>query len=357
MGITSIELVDFRCYVTAAVEFGPGVTVIEGANGHGKSSILEAIGFASRGTSFRGAPDTSLVRAGCERAFTHVRGVFDGLSVAIDTEVVARGRNTFVLNGKRVRRGSLPSALPVTVFGPDDLELLKGSPSVRREYLDDLLVTLAPRYEAARHDFERVLKQRNAALRQRADALTLDVLDDQFVRAGIEVARGRMRLAERITPLVTGAYRAVANAPSAVEASFHSEWMTEGIPNETALRTAITGARNHDLDRGLTTAGPHRDDWRLSLDGMDARMHASQGELRALSLALRLAGHEVLKELTDRDPVILLDDVFSELDDQRAKALVRMLPTGQTLLTTASEPPPGMAIDHRIRVIDGTVVS
>ena len=357
MGITSIELVDFRCYPAVTIEFGEGVTVVEGANGHGKTSILEAIVFASWGRSFRGAPDAALVRNGAERAIAHVRGMFDGLGVAIDFEIPASGRNTFVLNGKRVRRAALPSALPVTVFGPDDLELLKGSPSTRREFLDDLLVTLAPRYQAARQDFERVLRQRNAALRQRADEITLDVLDEQFVHAGAEVARGRERLAERITPLIAQAYQAVANAPSSIRAAFHSEWMADGSPMEGQLRDAVAAARMRDLDRGVTTAGPHRDDWRVELDGMDARMHASQGELRALSLALRLAGHDVLKELTGRDPVILLDDVFSELDDARAKALVQSLPQGQTLLTTASEPPEGMDIDHRIRVIDGTVIT
>jgi DNA replication and repair protein RecF len=252
--------------------------------------------------------------------------------------------------------------LRVTIFAPDDLALVKSGPAGRRDYLDDLLVVLAPRYEAARADYEKVLRHRNALLKGGArgeDAsTTLDVFDDQLARAGAELVRGRLRLVDRLAPEVGAAYEHLAGRAAAITGRYEADWAPDGVEPDTAdarLRDALARLRPKEIDRGVTLAGPHRDEWRLLLDGMDTRSHASQGEQRCLALALRLAGHEVCRSTIDATPVLLLDDVFSELDDRRAAALAAALPPGQTLITTATALPAVVAPELHLRVDAGTV--
>jgi DNA replication and repair protein RecF len=265
------------------------------------------------------------------------------------------------------RTRDLHGLLRVTVFAPDDLTLVKGGPAERREYLDELLAMLAARYDAARSDFERVLKQRNALLRSgvRDDEsqVTLDVFDDQLVHAGAELTRGRLRLLERLVPAISDAYEMLALDARPVDATYVSESAPEPLTAgdadvnvvEELLREALSRRRRAEIDRGLTLVGPHRDELHLTIDGLDARYQASQGEQRTLALALRLAGHVVVRELAGAAPVLLLDDVFSELDAQRAAALVHNLPPGQTLLTTAGELPPDVVAQRTLLVRAGHV--
>jgi DNA replication and repair protein RecF len=254
--------------------------------------------------------------------------------------------------------------LRVTVFAPDDLQLVKGGPAGRRTYLDDLLVAVAPRYEAVRAEFDRVLKHRNALLRQGLrgpDAeSTLVVFDEQLVRAGSELVRGRLRLTGRLLPAVRDAYRGLAGEGDDVDAAYEAEWAEGSVAPaaedvEPLLRAALVERRAAEVDRGVTLVGPHRDEWQLRLAGLDARTHASQGEQRTLALGLRLAGHKVCAEVVGTEPVLLLDDVFSELDPARAEALVSELPAGQTLITTASTVPESVHPDRRLRVREGRV--
>ena len=363
MRVTQLTLTDFRCYHEASVEFPPGVTVIVGDNGHGKTSVLEAVGWAATARSFRGVPDAALVRSGCEQAVLRAGVADEGRTQLLEAELHAQGRNRVRLNRHPLTRArDLLGLLRVTVFAPDDLELVKGGPAARRGYLDELLVAITPRYEAARADFERVLKQRNALLRGGLvgeDAhSTLAVFDQQLVSAGGELVRGRLRLADRLAGPVATAYETLAGDPVEVGAVYEAEW-ADGAAQPTAgtvdelLRAALGARRQQELDRGVTLVGPHRDEWRLRVDGLDARTHASQGEQRTLALALRLAGHRVCAEMVGDDPVLLLDDVFSELDPSRAAALVEHLPPGQTLLTTAASVPDGIRAELRLRVTDG----
>jgi DNA replication and repair protein RecF len=239
--------------------------------------------------------------------------------------------------------------------------LVKGGPSGRRDYLDDLLETLSPRYEAARADYERVLKQRNALLRgglRGEDALgTLDVFDLQLAAAGAELARGRVKLLERLVPAVADAYAELAGARTPITTSYEAEWAGPGLDGDVQaeLLDAFASHRKAEVDRGVTLVGPHRDEWRLLVGGMESRTHASQGEQRTLALALRLGGHRLCGELTGTSPVLLLDDVFSELDDQRAVARVAHLDAGQTLVTTAGTVPRGISADRMLRVDAGVV--
>jgi DNA replication and repair protein RecF len=361
--LAGLWLTDFRCYEEATLRFPPGVTVICGANAQGKTSLLEAVGWAATGKSFRGVPDRALVRTGCEAAILRAE-VVDGTRVQLlEAEIRANGRNRVQLNRNAVQRTrDLMELMRVTVFSPDDLQLVKGGPSGRREYLDDLLAALSPRYEVARVDYERVLRQRNALLRgglRGEDAVgTLDVFDLQLAAAGAELARGRVKLLERLVPAVADAYAELAGERTRITTAYEAEWAAEGLDDVDlgqALLDAFTSRRRAEVDRGVTLVGPHRDEWHLYVGGMESRTHASQGEQRTLALALRLGGHRLCAELTGSSPVLLLDDVFSELDDQRAVALVAHLDAGQTLVTTAGAVPRGISADRMLRVDAGRV--
>jgi DNA replication and repair protein RecF len=364
--VTQLWLTNFRCFEELTVELAAGLTVLFGANGVGKTSVLEAIGWAGRGRSFRSVPDRALVRTGCDEAILRVEVAEGERQQLLEVAIKAVGPNRVLLNRNRLNRTrDLSGLLRVTVFSPDDLELVKGGPSQRRDFLDDLLGGLAARYEAARGDFERVLRHRNALLRAGIrdpdDRSTLDVFDEQLVQSGAELVRGRLRLIERLLPVLSISYEQLAGRASSVDARYEAEWSAEPVTIDMVdavvdtMRAALLVNRKREIDRGLTLVGPHRDELHLKLNQLDARTHASQGEQRSLALALRLAGHHVTAELTGAAPVLLLDDVFSELDAARADALVRELPPGQTLLTTASVVPDGVEPERQLRIADGAV--
>jgi DNA replication and repair protein RecF len=361
-------LTDFRCFAHVDIELTPGLTVLYGANGQGKSSLLEAIGWVARLKSFRGVGDALLVRAGRGESVVRAEVVTGERRQLFEAELRAVGRNRIMCNRQTVTRvRDLYGLLRVTVFSPDDLALVKGGPAERREFLDELLSMLSPRYDAARGDYERVLKQRNALLRagvrDEEARTTLDVFDDQLVTAAAELTRGRVRLIERLLPGAERSYVALAGGEATVTGDYVAEWADAPLREphaddaEAGLRAAIVAKRRAEIDRGVTLVGPHRDDWRLTINALDARHQSSQGEQRTLALAMRLAGHEVVGELTGSVPVLLLDDVFSELDADRAAALVQSLPAGQTLLTTAGAVPADVHPERRLRIHDAHVVS
>ena len=369
MQLAHLWLTDFRGHQESEVEVGPGVTVFAGGNAQGKTSVLEAVGWLARMSSFRGAPDSALVRVGCEKAIVRAeivpanRGP-DVRPDLIEAEIAAAGRNRVLLNRKPLPRArDLLGSLRITVFAPDDLRLVKAGPAERRAELDDLLVALSPRYDAVQSDYERVLKHRNAWLRtwSRADdPATLDVWDEQLVRAGAELVRGRLKLLDRLAAPLGKAYGDVAGAAADVSGAYDAAWAGDVILDETRLdevapllADAVASSRSADLERRLTLVGPHRDDWRLSIDGLDARRYASQGEQRSLALAVRLAGHVVISDVVGEPPVLLLDDVFSELDETRANNLVAHMPIAQALVTTAGTLPPGLPAERVVWVAGG----
>ncbi len=352
-------LTDFRGYAEADVTFAPGLTAVLGANGQGKTNLLEAVAYLATLGSFRGAPPDALIRDGADRAVVRGEVERDGRELLLEAELVAGGRNRAQVNRQPLRRArDLLGALRVTVFSPDDLALVKAGPGERRRFLDDTLVALHPRNDGVRGEVDRVLRQRNALLKQAGGRLspevelTLDVWDAKLATAGEALARARTDLLAELAPAVGVAYAEVAQREVAVEAIYAPAWSRV----DGGLAGALAAGRPEDLRRGLSLVGPHRDELELRLRGLPARTHASQGEQRSLALALRLAAHRVVAVATGTPPVLLLDDVFSELDPGRSDALLAHLPAGQTILTTAGALPPGARPDQTLTIHDGTIV-
>jgi DNA replication and repair protein RecF len=356
MRLDRVWLTDVRSYSTADIELAPGLTALLGDNGQGKTNVLEAIAWLATLASFRGAPTDAMVRQGAERAVIRAEGEREGRRILIEAELVPGGRNRVLVNRQPLKRArDLLGVLRVTVFAPDDLELVKGGPGERRRFLDDALVASHPRYDALRGEVDKVLRQRNALLKgaggrlDESASFTLDVFDAKLVEAGGKLASARQNLLARLAPVLAETYDAVANRPAEVTATYVADWAGAGLAG------ALSAARRDDLRRGVSTVGPHRDDVDLRLGDLPARTHASQGEQRSLALALRLAAHRVITEVTGSAPVLLLDDVFSELDPDRSDALLANLPPGQTLLTSASGLPPKAAPELVLAVRDGAI--
>lgn len=355
MQLDRVWLTDFRGYAAAEVELDPALTAVVGANGEGKSNLLEAIGWLGGLRSFRGAPTEALVRVGADRAIVRGEGRRGDRALLVECEIAPGGRSRRMVNRQSVRtaRDSL-DFLRAVVFSPDDLELVKAGPGQRRGYLDDLLVALDPRHEATRRDLDRILKQRGALLKQSGGRLTaeveatLEVWDTRLAAVGEALADARTGLVADLGPLVGSAYRDLAG-PALVGLHYAPTWRAQG------LRTALEAIRRDELRRGVSLIGPHRDDLDLTLGGLPARTHSSQGEQRSIALALRLAAARLMATALDTPPLLLLDDVFSELDPERSTALLTHLPAGQTVITTATALPPGAVPGRVLRIAAGIV--
>lgn len=356
--LEQLWLTGFRSHARFEMQFAPGVTAIVGPNGSGKTNIVEATAWLATMRSFRGAPTDALIQRGAERAVARAQLRSDGRELLLEAELPRTGRARIQMNRQRVQRTKdLLGVMSVTVFAPDDLDLVKGSPGERRSYLDHVLLGLHPRNEAIRSEVEKVLKQRNALLKgchgrlSSEAAFTLDVWDEKLAQIGDQLCALRADVIEQLTPVVQTALRAVAGGDHEVSLAYVAPW------DDTGMAAALEASRKDDVRRGISTVGPHRDELELLLNGMPARTHASQGEQRSVALALRLAGHELVRSTVGVAPLLILDDVFSELDDDRSAALVAALPTGQTLLTSATDLPPGAVADATIRLGQADVVS
>ncbi|MGB0115161.1 MAG: DNA replication/repair protein RecF [Ilumatobacteraceae bacterium] len=358
MIISHLELIDFRNYESGTFELTSGTTVVLGDNGQGKTNLAEALAFLATLGSFRSAPNDALVRAGAAAAV--IRATIledDGRESLIEIELAAVGRNRVQVNRQKLGRvRELLGTVRVTVFSPDDLTLVKGSPGDRRRFMDDTLVALAVKYDSIRLEIDRIVRQRNTLLKQSGGRLTeeievtLDVWDAKFADIADQFGYARATLVARLAPMVQTAYEQLAGVPTAIELRYEPPWRNIG------LIAALAESRALDLRRGVSTVGPHRDELQMSINGLPSRTHASQGEQRSLALALRLAGHQLVTERTGSAPVLVLDDVLSELDDHRATALLDHLPDGQVVITTASALPEAAKADRVLRVHAGHVL-
>jgi DNA replication and repair protein RecF len=361
MRVERLELTDFRNHDALAVDLPAGVSVLVGPNGVGKTNVLEAIGYLATLGSHRVGQDASLVRDGADAALLRARALREGRRVQVDVELRpgsgVRGR----VNGAAVPRSrDLLGVVRATVFAPEDLGLIRGDPEERRRFLDSLATQRLPRYLGSRQDYERVLRQRNTLLRSAAGRLpasaltTLDVWDEKLVAAGAEIWAERLRLVAVLTPLVVRAYRRLAARDDLVAASYVSSLAEQGDldphpdPDPAKLgqllRERLLSDRTREVERGITLTGPHRDDLALGLRGLPARTHASHGEAWSLALALRLAAHWLLADEGEQ-PVLLLDDVFAELDRGRRRRVAEVTSAAEQAVVTASvaeELPPGL---------------
>lgn len=350
MHLRELAVVDFRSYADAQLSLEPGVTALIGPNGQGKTNLVEAAGYLATLASHRVALDAPLVRAGAERAIVRGLVVRDGRDTAIDVEITPGRANRARLGGAPVPRPrEILGTLRTVLFAPEDLAIVKGDPSERRRYLDDVLVARYPRFAAVRADYERVLKQRNALLksagaarRQGGSALrTLDVWDAHLANAGAELLAGRLDLIEALRPLVDKAYTTVSRGGAPAGITYKSSMPEEGGQSHdrdvlsAALSAALASVREQELDRGVTLVGPHRDDLVLTLGELPARGYASHGESWSFALALRLASYDLLRA-DGGEPVLILDDVFAELDDMRREQLAELVAPAEQVLITAA---------------------
>ena len=363
MHVAHLSLHDFRSYVAAEVALQPGVTAFIGRNGQGKTNVVEAIDYVARLASHRVASDAPLVRHGSEQAVVRVAVVRDERQALLEIEINP-GRS----NRARINRSPLPrprellGMVRTVLFSPEDLALVKGDPSERRRFLDELLTQRAPRFAGVRSDYDRVLRQRNSLLktagaarrsgssssRGEAALSTLGVWDSHLAHAGAELLAARLGLVEELRPLVAKAYDAVAGdtpKPNAASAETTMEYRCSFELPATSDRDALAQAllaeverrRGDELDRGVSLVGPHRDELVLALGPLPVKGYASHGESWSFALALRLASYDLLRAGGD-DPILILDDVFAELDTDRRDRLGELVGGAEQVLVTAAVP-------------------
>lgn len=377
MHVSELALIDFRSYDNAEISLPAGVSAFIGPNGQGKTNLVEAIDYVSTQSSHRVASDQPLVRFGADRAIVRATVQRDDRQAVIELQI-----NPGSANRARLNRGDVPRArevlgiLRTVLFAPDDLELVKGDPSARRRFLDDLLVVRHPRLAGVRADYDKVLKQRNSLLktaggrhgtrRNEAALATLEVWDSHLATVGSELLAARLGLVAALLPHIARHYADVAQsvpkpgggneAHAAYKASFELEGATAKEALADGLLAAVEERRNDELDRGVTLVGPHRDDLTLSLGPLPAKGYASHGESWSFALALRLAAFELLRADGD-DPVLILDDVFAELDDLRRSRLAELVAGTEQVLVTAAVPAdvPADLVGQTFDVRDGKV--
>ncbi|GGK41624.1 DNA replication and repair protein RecF [Pilimelia terevasa] len=356
MHVRHLELVDFRSYPRVAVDLVPGPNVLVGANGVGKTNLVEALGFVATLASHRVAADAPLVRAGAETGIVRCAIAHEGRELLVELEIVPGRANRARLGRAPARRArDVLGALRLVLFAPEDLELVRGDPGERRRYLDDLLVARQPRFAAVRADYDRVVKQRNALLRtaylarraggRTGDLSTLDVWDVHLATHGAELLAARLDLVEALRPHLAKAYDAVADGQGDATVAYRGTLgdrpahppagAADRALLATALREALADARGAEVERGTTLVGPHRDDLVLHLGTLPAKGYASHGETWSYALALRLAAYELLRA-EGVEPVLALDDVFAELDTGRRTRLAELIGgSGQVIITCA----------------------
>lgn len=371
MYVSRLTLHDFRSYPEADIALEPGAVCFVGANGQGKTNLVEAIEYISRLDSHRVSSDVPLVRAGAERAVVRAQVVRGDRTALLELEIIP-GKS----NRARINRGDLPrvrdlvGVLRTVTFSPGDLELVKGDPSDRRHFLDALLVLRSPRLGGVKADYDRVLRQRNTLLksagrRKDVEVATLDIWDENLARIGGELVARRLALLDDLAPHLAEAHVRVAAGAAEdrreVTAVYRSSVeLAEAERDQDAIAKALLAEmerrRSDELDRGISLVGPHRDEIILSVGDLPAKGYASHGESWSLALALRLASYELLRSDGD-DPVLILDDVFAELDQGRRQQLADLVSSAEQVLVTAAvaDDVPAELKGQRFMVAGGTV--
>jgi DNA replication and repair protein RecF len=347
MYVRRLELVDIRSYARVGVDLQPGPNVLVGPNGVGKTNLVEAMGYVATLGSHRVATDAPLVRAGSASGVIRCAIVHEGRELLVELEIVPGKANRARLGRSPVRRArDVLGALRLVMFAPEDLSLVRGDPAERRRYLDELLVLRQPRMAAVRSDYERVLKQRNALLRSSyltrrvtktaGDLSTLDVWDQHLAQHGATLLGARLALVDALAPHLAKAYDAVSGGaaiPGAAASAAYQGTVAEPTPE--AVLAALKMVRNSEVERGTTLVGPHRDELALALGELPVKGYASHGESWSFALALRLAAYELLRA-DGLEPVLVLDDVFAELDTGRRERLAALVGDAAQVVVTCA---------------------
>ncbi|BBY44938.1 DNA replication/repair protein RecF [Mycolicibacterium celeriflavum] len=355
MYVRRLALTDFRSWPRIELDLEPGRTVFVGPNGYGKTNLIEALWYSSTLGSHRVAADAPLIRTGAERAVVSTIVVSEQRELAVDLEITAGRANKARLNRSPVRSArEILGVLRAVLFAPEDLALVRGDPGERRRYLDELATTRRPQVAAIRADYDKVLRQRAALLKTASGARfrgdrgvfdTLDVWDGHLAEKGARLIAARVDLVNQLAPEVEKAYQLLAPGSrsaairyrSGVEAVEESAGTGDADLFEAALLDALARRRDAEIERGVCLVGPHRDDLELRLGDQIAKGYASHGESWSMALSLRLAAYELLRA-EGGDPVLLLDDVFAELDNARRQALATVAGSAEQVLVTAAVP-------------------
>ncbi|MCX2731279.1 DNA replication/repair protein RecF [Saccharopolyspora sp. NFXS83] len=387
MYVRHLQVTDFRSWPQADLTFEPGPTVLVGSNGQGKTNLVEALGYVATLGSHRVSSDAPLVRYGSQRAFVRAAVINDGRELLVDLEITPGKANRARINrGAPGKPRDVLGILRTVLFAPEDLAVVRGDPGERRRFLDELLVSRSPRYAGVRSDYERVLRQRSALLKsaggarrggQAPDLRTLEVWDGHLAKHGADLLAARLDLVADIAPHVTSAYASVAetgtdSAPAGRVADLrYRSSLGDSLPEgygvpmgpradraalESALVVELERVRGQELERGVSLVGPHRDDLDLVLGELPAKGYASHGESWSFVLALRLASYHLLAE-DGAEPVLILDDVFAELDRRRRSRLAELVAGAEQVLVTAAvgEDVPAELAGTRFDVRDGEV--
>ncbi len=383
MIVTHLTLSDFRNYESLDIELRSGPNLFVGSNGQGKTNLVESLGYLSTLGSHRVSSDQAMIRQGRDSAIIRARIAHAGRELLAEVQLNRASANRAQINRGAIKPRELPRYFSSVLFAPEDLALVRGEPSGRRRFLDELLVLRTPRLSGVLTDYDRVLRQRNTLLKSaRSSGLkegqltTLDVWDDRLVALGTEIMAARASLVAELSPEVSRAYTAVAGDDHAATLS---TWLSiyatapdEDDPDRTGVdvpsvdeltqgfRAALARLRRQELDRGVTLAGPHRDDLVLGLNAMPARGYASHGESWSFALSLKLASAHVLRrESSSGDPVLVLDDVFAELDESRRGRLASAVADFEQVLITAAvfDDVPEALAAHVVHIRAGQVVA
>jgi len=355
--VRHLSLIDYRSWPAVEVPLQRGVNVLIGRNGTGKTNLVEALGYLATLSSHRVATDAPLIRRGAERAVIRAAVVSQDRELLLEVELTSGRANRARINRAPLTRArDILGALRTVLFAPEDLALVRGDPAERRRFLDDVLIMRAPRMAGVRADYDRVLKQRNALLktagaarRSGGELATLDVWDEHLAAAGAELVHARISLLAELRPHVDAAYADLAGPGDAVDLAYRSTVPVsvaagsreDGVPDVPTLRDAMLGelarVRSAELDRGVSLVGPHRDDLELLLGSGPAKGYASHGESWSFALALRLGSFALLRS-DGVDPILVLDDVFAELDAVRRDRLAALVAAAEQVVMTAAVP-------------------
>jgi DNA replication and repair protein RecF len=379
--VTHLNLTDFRNYESLDVELHRGANLFVGSNGQGKTNLVEALGYLSTLGSHRVSVDHAMIRQGQDSAIIRARLSHSERELLAEVQINRTGANRAQVNRSPIKTRELPRYFSSVLFAPEDLALVRGEPSGRRRFLDELLILRTPRMSGVIGDYERVLRQRNTLLKSarnaRGDLGTLDIWDERLVTFGSEIIAARSALVDELSPEVTSAYASIAGADHAARLSNYLSIFAASADDETVdaaatragplevdavavgFRAALARLRRSELDRGITLAGPHRDDLVLELNTLPARGYASHGESWSFALALKLASAAVLRrESSAGDPVLILDDVFAELDESRRGRLAAAVGDFEQVLITAAvfDDVPVELATHVVRIRAGRVI-